>query len=595
MVKSSMECTKCYLRENVISRAERGVSKVHFIQLVILLFWFLIACTVAANPLPRCDSSGGSVNGPCLGKIVWDGFAVFEGLIENGEAVKGTVKYDNGEYYDGELLRTRPHGRGKFTNLNGSIYEGEIKYGLYYGQGNFIFAQDDEDWAGHSYEGEFKSGVYHGKGTYFYPDGAKFVGDYVDGKATGKGAYFYTGGGATLVGDYVDGVANGKGTYSYANGSTYFGDYVDGMATGFGKFTEGPNSDFAGEWYEGEFVEALFHGYGKYTHLDGTFIKGFYENNRSVQVILHLCTLESLQECTDGDICSAATRPESKTSKKIVWDELLGANYKLEAESRDLNCTSASNVEAKLPQATPKIVAEKANTSSKMALVIGNASYKNQPTLANPIADAHLISRTLESLGFQVTTSLDLNRKEMIQEIIKYKNSLSSATVSLIYFAGHGIEIMGENYLMPIDSEGSELDLIKYEAIPLSDLISITQLATKLSIILVDSCRNNPFLNKISGGNRSMLRGLKIVDIPQKGPANQIISFATSSGKFAEDGQTSNSPYAKVLVNLLTTPDLEVGKLFRMLGDEVFKNTNGRQRPVTRNRLGASDIFLGTL
>lgn len=539
MVKSSMECTKCYLRENVISRAERGVSKVHFIQLVILLFWFFIACTVAANPLSRCDSSEGSVNGPCLGKIVWNDYGVFEGLIENGEAVKGTIKYDAGDYYDGDLVGNRAHGTGKFTLSDGSFYEGEWKYGLYFGQGKFIFAASDGNFAGESYEGEFKSGGYHGKGT-----------------------------------------------YSYANGSTYFGDFVDGVSAGFGKFTQGPNSDFAGEWYEGEFEENLYHGYGKYGHSDGTFVKGFYEGGRPVQVILHLCTLESLQECTDEDICSAATRPESKTSKKIVWDELLGTNYKLEADSRDLNCISASHVEAKLPQA---------NTNIKMALVIGNASYKNQPTLANPIADAHLISRTLESLGFQVTTSLDLNRKEMIQEIIKYKNSLSSATVSLIYFAGHGVEIMGENYLMPIDSEGSELDLIKYEAIPLSDLISITQLATKLSIILVDSCRNNPFLNKISGGNRSMLRGLKIVDIPQKGPANQIISFATSSGKFAEDGQTSNSPYAKVLVNLLTTPDLEVGKLFRMLGDEVFKNTNGRQRPVTRNRLGASDIFLGTL
>ena len=86
-----------------------------------------------------------------------------------------------------------------------------------------------------------------------------------------------------------------------------------------------------------------------------------------------------------------------------------------------------------------------------------------------------------------------------------------------------------------------------------------------------------------------------MVDIPQKGPTNQIISFATSSGEFAEDGQTSNSPYAKVLAELLATPKLEVGKLFRILGDEVFKNTEGRQRPVTRNRLGASDIFLGTL
>jgi len=602
-------------KENVYSLVERKATKLYFIQLVILLFLFFTASIVAAETYSRCNSNDSSNSGLCLGEVVWDEFGVFEGLIKNGEPMNGTIKYNNGEYYEGDVFKTRPHGTGKYIYENGTIYEGEILHGFSFGKGTTKFPNGDV------YTGYFKNNLFDGKGTYLYADGEKHVGNYIGGERVGKGTYFYADG-ATFKGDYVDGKAvfgkynhgpnssfagswyegefandnyHGSGTYFYADGATLKGDFVNGQATGFGTLIRGPDSNLAGERYEGEFLNYFFQGYGKYTYADGTFVKGFYEKNIQVNVTFGFCSLQNLQTCTDDDICFAATRPVNQSSKTIVWDDLLGSAYRVEAESRKLNCISGSNLAEKTTPSTPNVDVEKTTPNTKMALVIGNASYEDQPTLANPIADAHLISSTLRSLGFQVTTSLDLNRKEMIQELIRYKNSLVGATVSLIYFAGHGIEISKTNYLMPVDSIGTNLDLIKYEAIPLDDLISITQLATKLSVILVDSCRNNPFLNRVSSRTRSTLRGLQMVDINPEGAQNQIISFATSSGEFAEDGQTSNSPYAKVLAGLLAEPKLEIGKLFRILGDEVFKNTGGRQRPMTRNHLGSSDIFLNEL
>jgi len=153
------------------------------------------------------------------------------------------------------------------------------------------------------------------------------------------------------------------------------------------------------------------------------------------------------------------------------------------------------------------------------------------------------------------------------------------------------IEVDSVNYLIPVDAELSNPSDVKFETVMLDDAVGASLNTGKLSMVLVDACRDNPFAKSMTGGSRSVGRGLSIVDA-QPGKIDQIISFAAESGEVAEDGTGNNSPYATALLQLLDEPNLEVGKLFRKLGDNVERMTNGKQIPVTRNRLSGEDIYL---
>ena len=161
----------------------------------------------------------------------------------------------------------------------------------------------------------------------------------------------------------------------------------------------------------------------------------------------------------------------------------------------------------------------------------------------------------------------------------------------MFYYAGHGIEIDKQNYLIPVDAVLDSMAVAKYDTILLDDAVEASINTDTLAMVLIDACRDNPFLAAMKGKNRSVGRGLSIIEVPSSS-VNQIISFAAESGKVASDGTGSNGPYAMALIDLLGEPNLEVGKMFRRLGDRVTELTGGEQTPVTRNRLSGDDIFL---
>tara|TARA_B100000780_G_C21066287_1_gene428788 strand:- start:386 stop:1252 length:867 start_codon:yes stop_codon:yes gene_type:complete len=276
---------------------------------------------------------------------------------------------------------------------------------------------------------------------------------------------------------------------------------------------------------------------------------------------------------------------------QMLWStEKSAANYVRRAKKigvvENFNCgvTKNSNPISK-PSLRPKVETYK----NRKALVIGNSYYLNQEELKNPIRDARAIARKLENIGFEVIFETNLSRRNFQKTILDFGDSLGGTDISLIYFAGHGLEIEKEIYLIPSDAELDEPRIFKSEAIPLDQVIASVEKTRKLSLILIDACRDNTLIPYSLVATRSLSRGLTITD-PQK--SNQIISFSAQSGKFAEDGTGQNSPYAAALVDLLDTPNLEIGKFFRVLSDKVQELTNGRQRPVTRNQLTGEDFYL---
>ena len=296
-------------------------------------------------------------------------------------------------------------------------------------------------------------------------------------------------------------------------------------------------------------------------------------------------------KCSIAELCQRAISFETGT---LNWATTIeGLPYAQFAKRSGVTCgIRTDNIAAasEQPPTEPATAKNVLKYKNRKALVIGNANYFEQTPLKNPINDAKAIAAKLQKIGFAVTYEQDLEFREFGRALGRFERELSSSDISLIYYAGHGIEVDGENYLIPVDAELRNASDVKFETVMLQDAVSASLSASKLSMILIDACRDNPFAKSMKGKNRSIGRGLSVVDA-QRSKVDQIISFAAESGEFAEDGNGDNSPYAAALIDLLDEPNLEVGKLFRKLGDSVESMTKGKQIPVTRNRLSGEDIF----
>lgn len=161
----------------------------------------------------------------------------------------------------------------------------------------------------------------------------------------------------------------------------------------------------------------------------------------------------------------------------------------------------------------------------------------------------------------------------------------------MVFYAGHGIELSGENYLIPIDAELKTEAETEFEALPLSDVIRAAKGASKLSLVMLNACRDNPFASRIKRRNRtrSMGRGFALVDVEHKG---MLVSFAAEAGKTAADGSGTHSPYTQALLDVLEEPGVEIGFVFRKVRNLVRKSTNGAQVPIERMQLPDEAIYL---
>lgn len=294
--------------------------------------------------------------------------------------------------------------------------------------------------------------------------------------------------------------------------------------------------------------------------------------------------------CSLEQLCERAT---SYSTGKLDWDMTDGAAQYIDFAKRfGMRCgiskpAQVSGVDTGVDiKKKPKIEKYK----NRKALVIGNANYTNQDPLKNPINDAKAVSAKLKEVGFEVSYRENLGVRDFGRALADFERSLTGTDISLFYYAGHGIEIDKQNYLIPVDADIRSPSDVRYETVRLDDAVNVALNTSKLSMVLIDACRDNPYSAQI-GKTRSMGRGLSVVEVTT-GPVYQIVSFAAASGQVAQDGDGANSPYATVLVDLLDVPDLEVGKMFRVLGDRVSELTNGAQQPTKRDNLRGEDIFL---
>lgn len=231
----------------------------------------------------------------------------------------------------------------------------------------------------------------------------------------------------------------------------------------------------------------------------------------------------------------------------------------------------------------------KAENLKRAALVLGNSDYQFVSKLENPANDAQDIAAALTRLGFSVTTGVDLDYNQMRLAVRDFADKSSDADVVILYFAGHGIEIDNTNYLIPVNAQLKSDRDVDFEAIRLDSIVDAIADAPGLKIVLVDACRNNPFLVDMerTSATRSIGRGLARVD-----PSGVLVGYSARGGTLALDGDGRNSPYAQAILRHIEEPGLEIGKLFRKVRDSVFEMTDGAQEPFTYGSLPGEDIYL---
>ncbi|MCE9568393.1 MAG: caspase family protein [Rhodocyclales bacterium] len=223
-----------------------------------------------------------------------------------------------------------------------------------------------------------------------------------------------------------------------------------------------------------------------------------------------------------------------------------------------------------------------AAAEQKVALVIGNSAYPSS-RLRNPVNDAKAMADKLRALGFEVILRTDSNLREMTRSFSQFGQKLTPGSVSLFYYAGHGVQVRGKNYLIPVDAE------IENEASVTSEAVDVDQLLNqlgpaRLSMVILDACRNNPFERRFRAAGSG---GLAQIDAP----TGTLLAYATAPGKVAADGHGSNGVYTEALLKALDMPGLKVEDVFKQVRINVVRASDGQQTPWESSSLTGEFYF----
>jgi tetratricopeptide (TPR) repeat protein len=242
------------------------------------------------------------------------------------------------------------------------------------------------------------------------------------------------------------------------------------------------------------------------------------------------------------------------------------------------------------PTAAPKPPVVPAAPEVRVALVIGNSSYASAAGLPNAKNDAEKIAATLRRIGFTtVLLNLDLSREKITDTLKMFAAEADRADWAVVYYAGHGIESGGTNYLIPTDAKLASDRDISFEAVSLEQVLLAVEGAQKLRLVILDACRDNPFARSMrrTTANRSIGRGLARVE-PE---GATLVVYAARDGQVALDGEGGNSPFATALAKYIETPGMEINFLFRKVRDDVLTATGRRQEPFVYGSLPAAEFY----
>ena len=257
-------------------------------------------------------------------------------------------------------------------------------------------------------------------------------------------------------------------------------------------------------------------------------------------------------------------------------------------------------VHALILAAVASLSAGVALASDRVALLFGMADYATVPVLDNTHRDATGIAETLEEIGFEVTVHLDAGLDEMREALDRFAFESETADLALIYFAGHAVEVQGENFFIPVDADVASNRDVQGQSLTLTEFLGAVDHARKMRIVILDACRDNPFGDAIDPGvvtASASVEGTRSAGSGGLAPADPdrgtLVAYAARDGQVAFDGGGSgNSPYASALIDLLPEQDLEISLMFRQVRDRVLEATGDLQEPYTYGSLTGVPFYL---
>ena len=232
-----------------------------------------------------------------------------------------------------------------------------------------------------------------------------------------------------------------------------------------------------------------------------------------------------------------------------------------------------------------------AAAAPRVALVIGNSAYQNVPALENPVRDARAMSDKLQSLGFEVVAGYDLTKAQTQAAIAKFAEAARGGDIALFFYAGHGMQVDGVNYLLPVDATMKDEISLDFEAVQMDFIWRQMSRATKLRIVFLDACRDNPLARILAAAGGGAQSGLAEMQIENAGKDGALIAFSTSPGHVAYDGADGHSPFTTALLAHLADPNLPLTTVMTRVTGDVLKATSGRQRPWVNVSLGDDPIL----
>ena len=247
-------------------------------------------------------------------------------------------------------------------------------------------------------------------------------------------------------------------------------------------------------------------------------------------------------------------------------------------------------------------LASAAEAATRVALVIGLSNYQNIPTLANTVNDATAIGDKLEGLGFEVDRAIDQPLADLAKTIADFSFKSETSDIAIIYYAGHGVELNGQNFLIPVDVKISKPSDLSAQAITLKQLLAAAENARKLRIVILDSCRNNPFadwpVQEVAKAGSDEFDSATTRSLRKQGLAEPAVDkgtmvvYAAKDGEVALDGEGGHSPFARALIEQIPVRNVEIGMMFRRVRDAVLKETKNKQEPHFYGSLSGVPFFL---
>jgi uncharacterized caspase-like protein len=239
------------------------------------------------------------------------------------------------------------------------------------------------------------------------------------------------------------------------------------------------------------------------------------------------------------------------------------------------------------------VCSDLAFADARVALVIGNSAYQNAPALNNPKRDAQAIAASLKEGGYTVFSANDVGNLQFKRAVRQFADAAANAEIAVVFYAGHGIEIGGINYMIPVDAKLASDRDAEDEAITLDRIISSVDGAKQLGLVILDACRDNPFMSKMkrprTAAMRAVTAGLALVEPTTR---NTLIAYAAKAGFAAEDGDREHSPFTESLLKHLFEAGRDIRFAFGYIRDEVYESTGRRQEPYVSGSLGGAHISL---